>query len=147
VGNALGNILVAHGSNNSLTAGSGRSVLIGGFGRNTVRGAVADDIVIGGRTIFDGNIPALVSILAEWQSATAYSLRISHLKHGGGLNGANVLVLNSTVFVSSVAPGPRYGRGGGFQQSTLVGGGGLNWFFTLFPSTIVDLRVGLDQVD
>jgi hypothetical protein len=146
-GNALGNILVSHGSGNTLTAGSGRSLLIAGFGKNLLRGSTADDIEIAGSTGFDSNIAALTGILAEWQSANTYSVRISHLKNGGGLNGTSRLIVNSTVFLPNTPPGPRFGSGGGSQQSTLIGGGGLNWFFTLFPSTIVDLQQGIEQVN
>jgi hypothetical protein len=146
-GNALGNILVSHGSGNHLAAGSGRSLLIAGFGKNTLHGSVADDIEIAGKTSFDSNVVALTRLLAEWQSANSYAVRIAHLKNGGGLNGTSRLIVNSTVFLPNVPPGPGWSSGGGLGQSTLYGGGGLNWFFTLFPSTIVDLKVGVEQVN
>jgi hypothetical protein len=56
------------------------------------------------------------------------------------------LALNTTVFCTSATPGPHLGHGGGSGQSTLIGGGGRNWFFTLFPSAIVD-RKSTDQVN
>lgn len=84
-GNALGNILIGGPGNDVLTAGSGRSLLIGGAGNDTVKGGAGDDLLIGGTTSFDTNEAALMSILAEWQSANPYATRISHLKNGGGL--------------------------------------------------------------
>src|SRR5207247_3784735 len=54
-GNAAGNALVGHGGGNRLFAGAGRSLLIGGFGANTITGGASGDILINGRTTYDGN--------------------------------------------------------------------------------------------
>jgi hypothetical protein len=139
-GNSSGGVLVGHNTGNTITAGSGRSVIIGGFGKSLLEGGTTADIIIAGKTNYDANITALASILAEWQSTSAYATRVSLLKNGGGLNGTNTLVLNQSVFCTSTVPGPRFGRGGGNGQSTLVGNGGQNWFFTLYSSAIVDLN-------
>jgi hypothetical protein len=148
VGNALGNILVGHGSGNSLFAGSGRSLLIGGFGKNLVEGAADDDIVIGGTTSYDANIAALLAILSEWQGPGSFAARVAQLRAGVvDANGhRDFLALNATVFGTGTPPGPGFGRGGGEGQSTLIGGGGQNWFFTLFASAIIDLK-STDQVN
>jgi hypothetical protein len=140
-GDSTGGVLEGHNAGNTITGGSGRSVLIGGYGKNLVQGAAADDIVIGGKTSFDAKITALIAILAEWQSAASFGTRVNQLRAGvlDGNGQLDKLVLNSTVFCTGTPPGPRFGRGGGNGQSTLFGGGGQNWFFTLYPSEIVDL--------
>ena len=56
------------------------------------------------------------------------------------LGNTDRLVLNGTIFADSTPPGPRFGRGGGEFQSTMYGNGGQNWFFTLYPTEIVDLK-------
>jgi hypothetical protein len=75
-GDAQGNILI--GGQGSITGGTGRSLLIGHSGSNTITGgsggsANGGDILIPGATIYDtdtnANLLALMSILAEWQSA------------------------------------------------------------------------------
>jgi hypothetical protein len=144
-GNSAGGVLVGHSAGNTITAGTGRSVIIGGFGRNLLQGR-GNDIIIAGKTSYDANITALASILAEWANSSSYATRISLLKNGGGLNGTNVLVFNKTVFSTTTPPGPRFGRGGGNGQSTLVGNGTQNWFFTFYPTAIVDLAAG-EQVN
>jgi hypothetical protein len=145
-GNALGNILVGHKKGNRLVAGTGRSLLIGGIGSNLLKGNVADDIEIAGETVFD--VTALSTILAEWQRKLPYAQRVSHLRvaNSGGLNGANVLILNKTVFVTSTPPGRHFDWWGGTGQSTLFGGCGTNWYFTLFASAIIDRKKG-EQVN
>jgi hypothetical protein len=145
-GSNQGSILVGHNKANKITAGIGPSLLIGGFGKNTIRGRTGNDIVIGGRTIYDANIVALTAILTRWQaqngSHASFLSAVASLRAG-----TTPLVLSSTVFVPAVPAGPHWGRGGGSQQSTLFGGGGLNWFFAFLPSIIVDLNFGVDVVN
>ena len=54
------------------------------------------------------------------------------------------LIFGKTVFVQPppLAIGPRFGRGGGALYSTLVGGGGLDWFFTAIVTSITDRTPG-----
>ena len=54
----------------------------------------------------------------------------SYFKNGGGLNGTNKLVLNTTVLDHSGAP------------DTLTGGAGLDWFFQFAADTITDRNNG-----
>jgi hypothetical protein len=126
-GNALGNILIGGSSSDMIAAGSGRSVIIGGGGGDVIAGGSGDDILISGTTTFDNNFAALASILAEWQRTDkTYSQRISDLRGGNGLNGANKLVWGSTVLDDNNA-------------DTLVGGAGLDWFFAnQGPGGLVD---------
>ena len=64
---------------------------------------------------------ALESILAEWQSADSYTIRISRIKSGVGSGGADKLVWGTTVFDNAST-----------NSNTLTGAGGAsgtNWFF------------------
>lgn len=118
-GNAMGNILVGGQSNDIITAGPNRSLLIGGAGSDTVTGNVNEDIVISSFTNYDSNLPALASILAEWQSPLTFEQRVNHLRNGGGLNKNNVLIADVTVN-NDVVPDVISG-GGGFGRNWLWG--------------------------
>jgi hypothetical protein len=100
-GNSQGNILIGGTGVDTVTGGTGVSLLIGDKGADVIAGRSGGDILIGDATTFDtmstANENALMSILAEWQSANSYALRISHLKNGGGLNGTSKLILGTTV--------------------------------------------------
>jgi hypothetical protein len=73
----------------------------------------------------------MAAIFAEWQRTDrTYTQRIMDLKNGGGLNGTNRLLLNSTV------------KGDGGAADTLTGGQGLDWFFQFAGDTITDLGNG-----
>jgi hypothetical protein len=124
-GNAKGNILVGGAAADTITAGTGRSLLIGGFGADTVKGGSAEDIVIGSNTNFDSNLPALSSILAEWQSSNTFAVRVSHLRNGGGLNKNNTLVADVTVHNDS-AP------------DSITGGASADWLWGQ-PAELKDL--------
>lgn len=145
-GDAAGGVLLGHNKGNTITAGNGRSVIIGGFGKNYLTGGTADDLIIGGRTNYDADILSLSNILAEWQSAKSFDIRVGDLRTGRGLAVGVSLVVNKTVFVSATPPGPQFGRGGCPNQTTLVGNLGRNWFFTYCAITIVDLKK-TDQVN
>ena len=132
-GNSRGNILIGGTGVDTINGGGGRSILIGGKGNDTVKGGSADDIVIGGYTNYDpssdAHDQALMSILAEWQSANSYGTRIANIKSGGGLNGSNVLVFGTTVHDDG-------------NSSTLTGSGGTDWFFQGTHDTITDRAPG-----
>lgn len=125
-GNAQGNVLVGGAGIDTIKGGSGRSVLIGGKGVDKVTGGSSDDVIIGNSTSFDHNEAALASILAEWQSANTYAQRINHLKLGGGLNGANTLVLGVSVPNDLAA-------------DVLAGGAGSDWFLKDALDSITDV--------
>jgi Ca2+-binding RTX toxin-like protein len=127
-GDAQGNILIGGGASNVINGGAGASILMAGSGTATVNGGSGNDILIGGTTSFDTSYSTLDSLLAEWQSNKAYAQRVSDLKHGGGLNGTNTLVLNTTV------------HGGG--ADTLVGKGPNDWFFEFANDTILGFVSG-----
>jgi Ca2+-binding RTX toxin-like protein len=132
-GDSTGGVLVGGAGADNLTGGSGRSILIGGKGADTVKGGSADDIVIGGNTSFDANNAALMTLLAEWQSADSYATRISKIK-SGTLPGGVKLVAGVTVANDGAA-------------DVLTGGAGQDWFFANLPQdTITDLAAG-EQVN
>jgi autotransporter-associated beta strand protein len=128
IGNALGNILIGGAGTNVITSGNGRNLLIGGTGKATITAGSADDILIAGTTTFDANKDVLMAILKEWQRTDkTYAQRIADLKNGGGFNGANKLVLGSTVLDNDTS------------AAHLIGGAGLDWFFAnLGPGGVID---------
>ena len=147
IGDASGGVLEAHNGGNTIEAGSGRTIIIGGYGKNFLVGGPADDLIIGGATVYDYDILTLTGFLNEWQSPKAFGTRVYDLRSGTGQGGGHALILNVTVICpSGSSPGPRFGRGGGEDQTTMIGNGGDNWFFTLYPTTVVDLK-STDAVD
>jgi hypothetical protein len=125
-GSSQGNILIGGDGADLIIGGSGRSLLIGGRGSDTIVGGAADDIVIGGYTSYGSawNESALMSFLAEWQSADAYATRISSLRSGW----------------HSLSPGTTVFDDGSVDQ--LTGAGGMDWFMTGLQDTITDYQGG-----
>ena len=81
------------------------------------------------------------------KSAKSFETRLYDLRSGSGQPGGHALVEGGTVSTpSGSSPGPRIGRGGGEDQTTMLGEGGRNWFFTLFPTTVIDLK-DTDAID
>jgi Ca2+-binding RTX toxin-like protein len=125
-GNAQGNILIGGDGADTIIGGSGRSLLIGGRGSDTIGGGADDDIVIGGYTSYGSawNEAALMSFLAEWQSADSYATRISSLRSSW----------------HSLSPGTTVFDDGSADQ--LTGGGGMDWFMTGVQDSITDYQGG-----
>jgi hypothetical protein len=116
IGSALGNILVGGMGADVITGGTGRSLLIADKGAASITGNSdtspnGGDILIGGTTSFDSDtnahLAALMSILAEWQSADPYLTRFQNINSGAGgglhLNGGNYLKWGTTVKDNGVA--------------------------------------------
>jgi len=57
-------------------------VLIGGDGHDSLTGGLADDLLIGGATVYDNSPAALLAILSEWMSASDYATRAKNLRQG-----------------------------------------------------------------
>ena len=82
-------VLIGNGPDDTLTDNSsGSNILIGaGTGGDTITGN-GEDILIGGKTIYDSNtsahITALDAILAEWTSTDSYATKISKIMSGVG---------------------------------------------------------------
>jgi hypothetical protein len=100
--------------------------VIGGADSDTITAVNRGDILISGRTAYDGpsvDKSALLAMLAEWQRTDAdYVTRINHLRNGNGLNNGNVLALGSTVFHDGT-------RTINFLHSSPATGEELDWFF------------------
>jgi hypothetical protein len=102
-GNSQGNILIGGTGADTITGGTGASLLIGDKGVDHVSGGSGGDILIGDYTTYDTmsttNENALMSILAEWQSADSYATRFHDINTGtgGGLNGTAKLRFGTTV--------------------------------------------------
>lgn len=94
-------VLVGGAGNDTLTGGGDRSILLSGAGANKLNAGKAGDLLIAGTTDFETNDAVLASILAEWTKkydsnvARDYSIRVNHLRTGGGLN--TVLLNRSTI--------------------------------------------------
>ncbi|MHB8863133.1 MAG: hypothetical protein ACYC6N_12055, partial [Pirellulaceae bacterium] len=122
-GNAGYNIILGAGGNDTLTGGSGRDLLIGGTGQDTIHGAGGDDILIGGTTSYynEGtnalNLAALNAIMLEWRSSSSYSVRVGHLRDGGGIN--DPYRLHGTTVANDSA------------VDSLFGDGNYDWFLAI----------------
>jgi hypothetical protein len=117
-GNGRGNILIGGGGLTTIVGGTARSLLIGAGQSKITSGssgsATGGDILIGGTTTYDnvnnGNLTALMAILAEWQSSDSFNTRFSRINKGqipGGykLNyGTTVSGGNSTLIDPSNNP-------------------------------------------
>jgi hypothetical protein len=125
-GDAQDNVLIGGDGNDTLLGSDGRDLLIGARGIDSVRGGNGDDILIGGYTSYDAptqaNLAALNAIMQEWTSANSYSVRITNLKNGTGLNGSSVLN-SGNVFDDGVV-------------DLLFGEAGTDWFWAYGNETL-----------
>jgi Ca2+-binding RTX toxin-like protein len=105
-----GNDLIVGDVNpNVLIGGTGRNILIGGAGADALDAskATSDNIVIGGTTDFDTNLPDLQAIFNEWtRTDLGFNDRFSDLTTGKNslkktplnqVNGLLILLIPSTV--------------------------------------------------
>jgi hypothetical protein len=131
-GNAQGNVLVGGIGADNITGGSGASLLIGDKGADNVTGGSGGDLLIGDLTTYDGNMSALMSILAEWQSANSYTTRVNHIRSGGGLNGSHTLVFGSSVIDDGSAD----------VIKAAPSASALDWFFQGAGDTLFNVETG-----
>lgn len=141
-GGADNDILVGGDGNDLLVGGDGRDVLIGGLGADRLEGKAGDDVLIGGTTLYDGNLAALDILMMEWASVSSYNDRVAHLRGtlGGGQNSAAAIFLrgddvaggvgNQTVFDDNAV-------------DTLTGNQNTDWFLA---NTVADNSVVKDAV-
>ncbi|MFO0841172.1 MAG: PKD domain-containing protein [Gemmataceae bacterium] len=94
-GGKAADVLLGGGGNDTLFGGAGRDLLIGGAGRDWLVGS-GGDVLIGGRTDFDRDVPALGSLLAEWGSSRDFAVRANNLQ---GVS-PTADRLNGTVFLT-----------------------------------------------
>lgn len=111
-------VLSGGAGNDILIGGSGRNLLFGGTGADELHGGSDEDLLVGAATSHDTNLPALLSLLAEWaRTDTDYETRLGHLDGSlaGGFNGT--LLLNAQAVTDDDA------------SDNLFGHGGRDWFF------------------
>lgn len=126
--------------NDILYGMNGRDILVGGDGSdqlNTTNTAtsVGDDLLIGGKTIYDTNKAAIDAILASWVSSLTYANHIKALATTG-VGPTKQYKLNSTSVLNDNA------------SDILFGGGGTDWFFAITTGTNKDTHdaTGIEQV-
>lgn len=129
IGNANANFLVGGPGNDLLDGQAGNDLLIGGLGYDQLSGGLNDDIVIAGRTTYDGNISALRDLIAEWKSTASYTTRVARLRSGVGGSKA-LLVAKSTVLHDS------------FVVDIIRGDAGQDWFFRGVEERAIDQAFG-----
>lgn len=132
VGGAGNDILSGNDGNDSLLSGPGRDLLLGGFGNDTLKGEVGEDLLIADKITFDLLAAALLSLHAEWTSASSYAVRFAHLTGTpGGLNAGTFLVPGTTVYDDAAI-------------DNLTGGASdLDWFiYNQLDDTLTDHAVG-----
>jgi hypothetical protein len=140
-GNAQGNILIGGSGSNTITGGSGMSLLIADKGPSTITGGSGGDILIGDYTTYDAmttaNELALMSILAEWQSADSYAVRFHDINTGtgGGLNGTAKLNWGTTVKDDGAPDAP-------VTLTAAPSALALDWFFLDTNDTKVNYETG-----
>lgn len=117
-GSIANNVLAGGNGNDILLGGAGRDLLIGGQGKDTLRGHGGQDILVGGTTIHDKDLAALIALMAEWGRRDAsFDTRIHHLTGSlaGGLNVPHFM--NRATVVDDR------------QKDMLDGGADRNWLF------------------
>jgi hypothetical protein len=99
--------------------------------------ASGDDLLIAGRTVFDGDLAALAAIMAEWTSARSYADRVANLSGTGSGPRAN-----GNSFLLASGPNKTVFHGG--ASDVLHGGSGMDWFFA---NLVTDLVTGLHDAE
>ncbi len=146
IGDSQGNILIGGSGVNMLMGGSGSSLLIGGSGRGMIVGGAKSDILIAGSLSYNVTTTAaqnaLMSILAELQSADTFAQKVSDIIHGnasgGGhdLNGVNKLTWGGTSPTVIGSTGA-FTLAGDSATRTAA-----DWFFANALSTVTDFNGG-----
>lgn len=134
IGGAGSDILVGYFGDNTFVGGKGRDLLIGGGGADTMSGGAGDDILISGETIHDGDVSALLALMAEWsRTDLGYDARIAHLSGPVGGRNGTVFLDSNTVQID-----------GGNNQ--LTGDTGRDWFLARSGDTVVDKDNGGPEI-
>lgn len=125
-------LLSGGAGDDSLVGGVGRDILLGGTGADHLFGGAGENLLIADRTTHDGQLPRLVDLRLEWNSADEYAERIDHLNNSasGGLNGSTFLRVGTEVFDDEAV-------------DTLVAGTDLEWF--LYNLLEDDLQGDVDE--
>ena len=128
-------LIVGSSGNDSLVGNDGNDLLIGGTGKDSLSGGIGQDILIAGYTSYDGRLPILANILAEWNSNRSFGVRadnITGVGTGTRLNG-NYFFRKASVKSDRL-------------QNTLTGETGDDLFFVRASLDLSD-AVGLDRFE
>ena len=111
---------------------------MGGSGTDVLYGGIGDDILISGTFSYYNEVtqarnqPGIDALMAEWTGFSNYATRISNLRNGTGLNGANVLNIGNVLDDAAI--------------DTLFGEGDEDWFW-LFGSDTAQDQAGGEQTN
>jgi Ca2+-binding RTX toxin-like protein len=140
-GSSANNVLVGGAGSNRLTGGSGRDILIGGRGAGVLRAGGGGAILIGGQTVYDANVSALLSLLAEWgrtDRGTAARIEDLYGVGSGGLNGS--YLLNAQAIIPNKAVDQLFAGPGEDWLWHSVGVTGSDQLWNLGPGDVSTLR-------
>ncbi len=134
-GNAGDDVLSGLAGNDMLVGGAGKNLLFGGLGTDSLTGGTSQDLMLGARYLLENNINALISLRAEWVSASSISDRVGHLLGtiAGGLNSG--FTLNQATVKEDFSP------------DTLTGGTARDWYLRNSLGAVVLQRDNLIDAD
>jgi hypothetical protein len=119
-------------------------LLIGGSGHGSITGGTGQDILIAGTTTYNATTTAgqiaLMSILAELQSADTFAQKVSDIIHGNNLGGGSDLngshKLTWGISGATVTPSTGAFKLSGDASAATTA----DWFFANSPSTVSDFN-------
>jgi Ca2+-binding RTX toxin-like protein len=130
-GSSANNVLVGGVGNNTLIGGEGRDILIGGAGAVTLRAGSGGDLLIGGTTLYDNNVTALLALMDEWQRTDiSYQQRVQDPSVGGIGASNGTTLLDSLTLTADDA------------SDDLIGGSNADWFWLMDLPTFADIVSG-----
>jgi hypothetical protein len=93
-------ILSGRGGTDYLVGGEGHDLIFGGDGADWLIGSAGEDLILAGKTSYEMNSSALISMRAEWTSQRNYDARVMNLSGTGtgeNLNGNYFLTPGLTI--------------------------------------------------
>ena len=117
-------LLIGGSGKDTLWGGTGPTIMIGGSGAATLTAGSGDAVLIGGTTAYDGNAPALMTLLNTWSSPASYATRVSDL-----MSDPLYPLDTETVFDNDTV-------------DSLFGGSGMDLFFESLGDNLRNTRSG-----
>ena len=143
-GDAQGNILIGGSGANTLVGGSGGSLLIGGSGNGRITGGSRSDILIAGTTTYNATTTAgqdaLMSILAELQSADTFAQKVSDLINGNASGGGSDLNGGNKLTWGGSSPTVKASTGAFTLSGDPSASSAADWFFSNAFSAVKDFN-------
>jgi Ca2+-binding RTX toxin-like protein len=131
VGDANANVLLEK------AAKTGTDLIIGGGGADTLNAGGGGDILIAGTTDYDLNAAALNALLATWsRTDLSYSARVAALLAGVSYTDG------SGTHTAALTPDGTVHHAPGSAPATLVGGGGLDFYFAALTDVVKNQNKG-----